>query len=279
MGQITQSISSLKTYVLWYNTGQKQKTGLNINPFVELNTGCTNALNQLATVNSIIITFKNRWSQFIQNPIINIASVFEQDLTILQQEIDTLISTASSTKSNAENLSSTVGVQIDSLNIAIQNHNNQYQQAQNNYNNAVNQYNDANSQLSGSQGFWTGFLTGITFGIFNKVKQQMDAANNAKNNAQASMNAIQQALANSNDTQSALNSCISTINELNGLMNGLTDLQNNVNITATACKQAAQDEHNAANANDPVVINVFIKLATTQVQTLILLGDELKLSI
>lgn len=279
MSQITQSISSLKTYVSWYNTGQEQQTGLDINPFIDLNTGCTSALNQLTIINSGILAFKNSWNQFIQNPVTNMASVFEQGLAILQQEADTLIGTASSTKSKAENLSSTVSGQINTLKIAIENYNKQYQQAENDYNNAVNQYNDANSQLSGSSGFWNGFLTGITAGIYNKLKQEMDAANNARDNARASINAIQQILINSNNTHDALNSCKSTVNELNDLMNGLTDIQNGINTTATACKQGAQDEHNAANANDLVVIDVFIKLATSQVQTLISLGDELNSSI
>ena len=279
MSQITQSISSLKIYVTWYNSGQEQQTGLDIDPFTVLNSGSTSALNQLTIINSVIMSFKSSWNQFIQNPVTNMASVFEQDLTLLKQEVDALIATASGTKSDAENLVSAISTQINNLNIAIQNYDDQYQQAQNDYNDAVNQYNDANSQLSGGQGFLSGFLTGITLGVYNKVKQEMDAANNAKNNAQASMNNIQQALANSNSAQNALNSCISTLNELNDLMAGLTDLQNGVNSTDSACKQGAIDEHNAANANDKVVIDVFIKLANTQVQTLISLGDDINSSI
>jgi len=279
MSQIPQSINSLNTYISYYNSGQEQQTGLSLTPFIDLNSGCTSALNQLTVINSVIISFKGGWNQFVQNPVTNMASVFEQDLTVLQQEINTLISTASAIKSNAENLSAQVSAQITSLNTANQNYTNQYNQAQTDYTNAVNQYNDANSHLHGSSGFLSGFLTGLTLGIYNKVKQEMDAANNARNNAQTSINASQQALTNIANTQNALNSCSSAIAELSDLMAGLTALQNGINGAATACGQGATDEKNAANANDPAVINVFIKLASTQVQTLISLGDDINSSL
>jgi hypothetical protein len=68
---------------------------------------------------------------------------------------------------------------------------------------------------------------------------------------------------------------VSSLNQLSNLLSGLTDLQNSINSVSASCQQGALDEKNAANANDPVVINVFIKLATTPVQALIVFGDEL----
>ena len=272
---LSNSTTSINNYITWYQTGQEQQTGLAIQAFIDINNGCTSAKNQLALINSGIQSFKQSWGQFVLNPVTNMAGNFEQLLTVLDGEALELVTTASTTKSNAESLSSLVSSQISNLTVAIQNFNNQAQLAQLNYQNALNEYNNANSQLSGSSGFLTGFLTGLTFGIYNKVKQEMDAANNAMVSAQANYNAAQQAAANANQSQNALNSCVSSLSELSDLMSGLTDLQNSINSVSASCTQGAQDEKNAANANDPAVINVFIKLATTPVLALIAFGDEL----
>ena len=272
---LSNSTTSINNYITWYQTGQEQQTGLAIQAFIDINNGCTSAKNQLVLINSGIQSFKQSWGQFVLNPVTNMAGNFEQLLTVLDGEALELVTTASTTKSNAESLSAVVSAQISNLNVAIQNYNNQAQQSQVDYNNALNDYNSANSQLSGSSGFWNGFLTGLTLGIDNRIKQEMNAATNAMNSAQASLNAAQQASANSNQTQFVLNSCVSSLNQLSNLLSGLTDLQNSINSVSSSCKQGAQDEKNAANANDPAVINVFIKLATTPVLALIAFGDEL----
>lgn len=279
MNPLSQSLNFIKTYISWYNTGQEQQTGLSITPFLDLYTGSTSILNQLSMINHTINAFHNSWENFVQNPLLNMASLFELYLTKLQQEVNDLISSASVVKSNAENLSSTVSTQINNLNTQIQTYTYQYQMAQNEYNNAINQYNDAESQLSGSKGFLTGFLTGISFGIYNKVKIEMNAANDAKNNAQASMNASQQAMSNLNNSRNALNSCIASLSELDTLMTGLTDLQNATNASTAACKQGAIDEHNAANAFDSEVNKIFVKLANPPIQSLFALGNEISNSI
>lgn len=272
---LSNSTTSINNYITWYQTGQEQQTGLAIQAFIDINNGCTSAKNQLALINSGIQSFKQSWGQFVLNPVTNMAGNFEQLLTVLDGEALELVTTASTTKSNVESLSSLVSSQISNLTVAIQNFNNQAQLAQLNYQNALNEYNNANSQLSGSSGFLTGFLTGLTFGIYNKVKQEMDAAHDAMVSAQANYNAAQYAAANAIQSQNALNSCVSSLSELSDLISGLTDLQNSINSVSASCTQGAQDEKNAANANDPAVINVFIKLATTPVLALIAFGDEL----
>jgi hypothetical protein len=270
-----QSIQKLKNYVAWYTSSGVQATGMNSTIFIPLYQSCNLALNQFSEQNNLIGQLRTNW-QAVQNgnPAAQSASLIAilKNMIVLANE---LISTSSLVKSQSESLETQVNGQIQQLQNSIQTEQNQYNQAQVNYNNAVNAYNNAQSQMSGGSGFLTGFLTVVTFGIDNRIKQVEDQASNAKAAAQNSMQQSQQALSLINSQQVALNACLGTIGQLDDVINSATQIQNMINSAYADCSKAASDASAAASSSSQTVEQIFMKLADPAIQSLIGLGAEM----
>lgn len=278
MNQIAQSISSLKAYFAWCS-GQSIQSGMDVTNFVNLSSECSIALAQFSSINNGIQSLQSKWQQASELFLMSESPVLSLLLKGLLAQSKVLIATATTIKSQSEMLETQVNAQINNLQQSIQNEQSQYNQAQTDYNNAVKQYNNAQSQLSGSSGFLNGFITGITLGIDNKVKQEEDAASDAQANAQNSMLRSQQAITKIQNGQNVLNTCNNILSELNDLIVSATDLQNTINSTYDSSQQAATDAQNAGGANSTLVALTFIKLANVAVNNLLNIGNEMNAAI
>lgn len=281
MTQLSQSISNLRTYISWYNSGGPMFTNMNTNSFSQLSGACNQALLQFLSLNAGIEKLKNNWQNLQQsNASATIEGVLLSGLLKdLSAQSSALISTCSVIKSTSVSLSAAVNAQIYNLQNAIQAEQNQYNQAQQDYSNAVMQFNNAQNQLSGSSGFLNGFITGITLGIDNKVKDEEDAASNAKAAAQNSMITSQLAMETIQKEQNSLNSCTGTITQLNNVIDSATTLQNTINSTYADCEKAATDAQASAASSSQTVEQIFINLAEPALTSLFSLGAELNAAI
>jgi hypothetical protein len=250
-------------------------TNMNTTPFSQLADLCNMATSQFESLNVNIQKLQNNWLNDQQlNPTVQ-SVLLSGSLKDLSAQSAFLITTCSNIKSTSESLEGAVNAQITNLQNEIQSEQNQCKQAQQDYSNAVIQFNNAQSQLSGSSGVLNGFLTVISLGIDNRIKDEEDAASNAKAAAQNSMVTSQNALATIQKEQTTLNSCTGTINQLNNVIDSATCLQNTINSVYASCEKAATDAQAASTSSGQTLEQVFINLAKPALTSLFNLGSEL----
>ena len=106
----------------------------------------------------------------------------------------------------------------------------------------------AQAELNGEKGFWNGVLTGITFGIYNPLKDNIDKANAAVATHDAERRAIASRRDDLNRYGAELNNGQALLQTLISLDATFSDYQNSANSAQTSLAEADENEERAAAA-------------------------------
>ncbi len=120
---------------------------------------------------------------------------------------------------------------------------------------------DANAQLQGSQGFLNGFLTGLSVGAYDPVKENIDkahaavtAANNDAVTLSAQMTSLQQ-------NQSELAASNQMLTALKNLDQNLANYQNVLSTAQASVISAHDNALRASTSSSAVLSRIFLNLA------------------
>lgn len=127
----------------------------------------------------------------------------------------------------------------------------------------------AEAELNGEKGFWNGLATGITFGIYNPVKQNIDKANTAVANYNAELRTIESRRNDLSRITSELNNGQTLLQSLISLDTLFTDYQNSASVAQRTLANADKNEEAAAAARTEGAANYYYRRAGKDMEALI----------
>jgi len=170
----------------------------------------------------------------------------QEAVTQLKAEVNNLNMTSNDIIGELDNLSGELNNQISAEQAKINNLNQSLQ------GNAA-QITSVQSQLSGSSGFWQGFLTGITAGIYSGLRDKLSHLRDLRNSYNSEIQQLQitsiQLTANCN----TINQAKSLMSTFSGLYTGVVALENVlVSINALIAQTQHDGDKIITTNNEPV---------------------------
>lgn len=129
-------------------------------------------------------------------------------------------------------------------------------------------YNAARSELEGDKGFLNGFLTGLTAGAYNPVKENMDRAQKALESANASISRINSLLATIRTRQAEMQASAQAVTRIEGVDSSVVQCQNVLNGAQRTLADALTKIEHADEATRAAVMRIYLNQATPIMATL-----------
>ena len=120
----------------------------------------------------------------------------------------------------------------------------------------------AEAELNGSKGFLNGFLTGITFGIHNPLKANLDRRTNAVNNINRQIHQQQELVQRIKAQKAELEQSSSVFTKLDDLDAIMVNCKNLISNIDREMEEAIDHEQRVQNTGNQRVADIYRKLTT-----------------
>lgn len=231
------ALQALVRFNQWFAKGGPALTGMSPNKFKQLNADVTHIRALIAVASRELDDVENEWHKMLNATEVATARLragrLINEINEANCSIDEMMQQASNIDINANRVDAFVTAWKAQLSVERNNAQIAYDAAQRRHDQAVRDYNAAKSELEGDKGFLNGFVTGLTLGIHNPVKANMDKANRARKSAEASIASEKEQLKNIREYDAALRGCQNAIGHLRKLLTSITALQNLTNTIQT----------------------------------------------
>ncbi len=134
-----------------------------------------------------------------------------------------------------QNRSQQLGAQIRKLESENQEHQQALEKAQ-------AEYNRAKAELSGDKGFLNGFLTGVSFGIYNPIKKNLETQKKAIHTINMAISQIRTAQVELEQNRTQLDTVTKLALKVTDVSTHLIDLENAANAAYAKAQEAAREE-------------------------------------
>lgn len=272
---VSTSISGISAYDAWFGSGVPGWPGFPSERFGPLNSSINKFKGMAGMFRILLNEALDFWDQLSTSGDLPGENILRANLLVLLArltEVDrsasTLISDAGRVKVEAAELSGAVDrfivseinernrlqAEIDSLHIQMQIEERAYREAR--------------DELEGSSGFLNGFLTGITFGIYNPIKQNMDRASQAISRINGNMATIRQNMNIMTRRQSEINEAKNVVSRLGIVDTDMANCQNATNQALVLLTDAVHSFERADAAERPQIFAAFVQAGAARMSRL-----------
>lgn len=263
---VSTSVSGIVAYDAWFSGGLPAWPGFPGERFAPLNTSLNKLKGTAGTFRIMLDGALDVWDDLSIDGALPGENILRNNLLVLLARLNeanrsavALNGDAGMVKAEAATLSGAVDrfittevnernaaqAEIDSLHLQIQ------------ANEAI--YRAARAELEGDKGFLNGFLTGITFGIYNPVKENMDRASAAIATINGRIAAVNQNINLISRRQSEINQAKNVVARLGIVDADMANCQNALNQALILLSDAIRSFENAEAAERPRVFSVFVQ--------------------
>lgn len=261
MTTINHAIDVLNSFSDWSKSGGEHRAGLPGGSSTKIDETDVQMVHRSSKLQNQILEIKSTWHQLVsgsETPEVLNRTIAKKLLLQLDDSIHTsttLKQQAISLKADLQPFQTLVKSQIEAEKNQLELVQSQRQKAENALKLAKTQYNNAKNELEGGKGFGNGFLTGITLGIYNPVKKNLDKAKNALATWNDQIAIINRQIQLHQAAESELNQCnglLSNMFQLETVITGLENLLNDLGVNF----QAAFDHEEKAikTSNEKVAV-------------------------
>lgn len=248
--------SATRQYLDWVQKGGPKRTGLDTSGFKALATDVNNFRKQsMATAMDVehalelwdrVCRMDNAPSALVKVYIISLS----KELSSVQQQAHTLQNLAGTVRAQANIQSNLVESALPGIHAQKASSEAQIAIKRSELENWKAVYAKARRQLEGFEGFGNGFLTGITAGIYNPVKNNMEAAAAARRQIPGVISTLHDITAGFIEAMKQIAACMKSLPRLKKLEHSVRVFQNLINGLSTDCQAAHQKIMHAEDKSD-----------------------------
>lgn len=270
------SLSALSDFSRWVSTGGEQRAGLPTASMSALQAASLNLQAHVAGPHRQLIAVRDQWQQIMGGTDERVSAAVHALLTELYDlslYTQTMLSEAADIRVKLQDALQLVSLHLDDDQRKLAAAQGELAAAMQHRDQALADLNAAKAELDGGEGFWNGFLTGISLGIYNPVKENIDKANAAVSAYNSACHNIQYQINALNQSQSELSQSRPTLQTLNALDPELAGYQNCLNAAQVAIGKAYTDEEHADTARSPGAVAYYQTCAGKDVDKLVVWID------
>jgi hypothetical protein len=245
----------------WLTSGGAERAGLQRQSLNALGQLTDALLTDVALLCQGVYDVNSMWAESAGRgnlPLVTVTKISSQLKRLAGQTAGTMAVAAESKSLVAQTLS-TVNAKIAEDERRLGDLRTQQEQADRRMNDARAALQQAQNELNGNKGFWNGIATGITFGIYNPLKENVDRANAAIaaiRSEQAAIQTQQQSIGQADQEVAGKRALIERLATMDGT---ITAFQNTVHTASKSVDAAADHLSSANDARSPAVIALFLR--------------------
>ncbi|MEN2284463.1 hypothetical protein AAGF08_20125 [Algoriphagus sp. SE2] len=266
MTTIKNAVNLLQSFSDWSKSGGEQRAGLPSGSSTKIDETDAQMIYRSSSLQNQIQQIKSTWAQLTsgsETPEVLNRTLTKKLLLQLDDSIhtsNTLMEQAVILKADLQPFQTIAKNQIKEVKKQILNSNSQKQSAEMALALARTQYNQARSELEGGKGFGNGFLTGLTLGIYNPVKKNLDKAKNAVATRNNQIAIINRQIQLYQTADSELNQCQNLLSKMFQLDIVITGFENLLNKIGTNFQAAFDHEEKAITTSNEKVAAYYQRL-------------------
>jgi len=266
------SLSVLSEFHSWIISGGEHRAGLPLNSTKSLHHSVQSLRSGASQLAYNLEQLRDNWSRVERGQTPGLVRVFLSkivvDLNVLHLQSDALIAEAAQSNATLQQLRELVRLHINDDRVTILQTQSSLENARKAREQARKDLSDAKKELEGSQGFLNGFLTALTFGIYNPLQENIEKANSAIMTCNNQIQVIKAQLQILNQSSEELLEGNYMLDRLNNLNGSLNEYLNFLTGAETSLKEAIEDAERSEQAQSETLGAYYKKQAGKEMNEL-----------
>lgn len=263
---------ALSDFHNWFTHGRVQLAGLPIESVTPLYDSVQDLRSRARQLAHDLESLRDDWSRIEQSQSKVLARIFLQRVIVGLQSLhiqsDTLVSQTAKSNAILQEVRELVRLHIKEDQIKIDRANNDLAESCRQQEQARQRLREAEEQLKGDQGFLNGFLTGLTFTIYNPIQENINKANEAIASHNYQVQVIKSKIITLEQSSRELREGSYMLDQLNDLDKCLVDYLNFITKAETSLQEALEDAERFEDAQSERIGTYYQKQAGKEMNEL-----------
>jgi uncharacterized protein YoxC len=246
------SLSALGEFHSWILSGGEHRAGLPLNSTKSLHNSVQIIMSEAIQIAYDLERLRDNWSRVERGQARALVRAYLSkvvvDLNVLHLQSNALIAEAAQSNATLQQLRELVRLHVHDDRVTIAQTQSSLENARKAQEQARRDLSAAKNELEGSQGFWNGLLTGLTFGIYNPLLENIKKANSAIMTLNSQIQVIECQLQLLNQSSEELLEGNYLLDRMNNLEGNLNEYLNFLTGAETSLQEAIEDAERSEEA-------------------------------